>query len=86
MQVYSDGKQTFIISSGKVREADCIAVMDKGYEDKAKMLAASPELLMACKHTLEALNNLTTEDYGKGGDGAIRLELINAIAKAESPA
>jgi hypothetical protein len=75
-QVYKDGKSTFIISSGKVREADCIATINKPYEDRASLIASAPELLEACIEARSALSILSP-------NGFVIDKLQQAIAKAE---
>src|SRR5437868_3901379 len=50
----------------------------------ARLIAAAPDLLEACRLTLQILENLTTEDYSRGGDKPARKALEAAVAKAES--
>jgi hypothetical protein len=52
----------------------------------ARLIAAAPELLAACKESLARLDGMTTEEFSNGGDRAVRGLLAAAIAKAEGRA
>ena len=56
------------------------------YEENAanaNLIAAAPDLLEACKAMIACLEDLTTEDFSRGGEKAEREMMIAAIAKAE---
>jgi hypothetical protein len=64
-----------------------ICKMVKGWspeEDEANEIAvaALPALVDAITFTLETLNEITTEDFARGGDKAIRAKLEAALKKA----
>lgn len=45
----------------------------------ASLIAAAPDLLAACEYALDRLENITTEDFAKGGDADIRDKLLGVI-------
>lgn len=64
-----------------------ICRMNKGWdpeEDEANevAVAALPALIDSIVFTLETLNTITTEDFSRGGDKAIRERLEAALTKA----
>lgn len=56
--------------------------LDDTDQANARLIAASPGLLSTLEWTLEQLNTLTTDEYSKGGDKAIRERLQETINKA----
>jgi hypothetical protein len=65
-----------------------IAVIDGELEDpeieaNARLIAAAPELLEACKAMVARFDTLTTEEFSKGGEKAEREKIIAAIEHAE---
>lgn len=52
-------------------------------EANANLIAAAPDLLAACRAMLDCLENLTTAEFGRGGDKPARRMLEQAIYKAE---
>lgn len=50
--------------------------------DNARLIAAAPDLLTAAQAMLAKLENLTTEQFERGGEKAEREMLAAAIAKA----
>lgn len=48
----------------------------------ARLNKAAPDLLKACEDTLNTLNQMTTHEFQRGGDKAIRAQLKAAILKA----
>lgn len=51
--------------------------------EKANTIAAAPELLAACKAMIDKLENLTTDEFSKGGEKEERERMKAAIQKAE---
>ena len=57
-QVYKNNKDehgnesVFVISAGNIKKADCIARIEHGRMDRAKLIAAAPDLLEALEHCL----------------------------------
>jgi hypothetical protein len=49
----------------------------------ARLIAAAPDLLMACKATLAGLKDMTTEAFARGEDRKYRDMLEDAIERAE---
>lgn len=78
-RVYKSLDGVFIISNGPVRQADEIAKLHKGYEHRAPLLCAAPELLAACKAALITLQD--DEIYHKVKETCKTLE--SAISRAE---
>ena len=84
-QHYNDGVNDFIISAGKVREADCIATMSKPYGKRAAFI------VKACNNHDELVEALRAmyEDYlreisvlPEEVKGGIALKAKSALAKA----
>jgi len=45
----------------------------------AALIAAAPDMLAACEYALERLENITTDDFARGGDADIRDRLLGVI-------
>lgn len=54
----------------------------KQVTNAARLNEAAPDLLKACEDTLDTLNDMTTHEFQRGGDKAIRAQLEAAILKA----
>lgn len=52
----------------------------------ARLIAAAPALLDAVRLTFRVLQNMTTEEFGRGADSEAREALRTAIAKATGEA
>ena len=48
----------------------------------ARLIAAAPDLLAACELALTLLEDLTTEEFSRGGDRPARVALQAALARA----
>jgi hypothetical protein len=47
MHLYKTKGRKYILSSSKIRQADCLAIIDHATDSQAKAMAAAPELLEA---------------------------------------
>lgn len=61
---------------------DDFATVDIRKEDNARLIAAAPELLAAAIALLNKIDDITTEDFSKGGEREERETLREIIAKA----
>jgi hypothetical protein len=58
-------------------------VTQDAQEDNARLIAAAPDLLAACKDALFVFENMTSFDWSRGGDKKVREIVRAAIARAE---
>lgn len=55
---------------------------EEANESNARLIAAAPELLTACRDLVDCLDNITTAEFRRGGEHALRERARAAIAKA----
>jgi hypothetical protein len=87
---HTPGPWESTIVHGESRSIKCVmadgptqvCVLTEGTMEDARLIAAAPELLAACKSVLFDLQTLTSHDFQHGGDAKCRLLLKSAIAKA----
>lgn len=61
------------------------AIRDHGTLGDARLVIATPDLLRTAKAMMAKLENMTSDEFAKGGERTERLELAAAIKHATNP-
>ena len=70
-------------SSDQMLIALCGPVGDNDTEEVARLIAAAPQLLKALEFAIGELEDMTTDEFSRGADKAVRDRLEQALAAAK---